>query len=134
MRRRPAAGGSLMSWYVRVALCLAVATLCVAAAPPKPHGKAKARVEFRWVETSRVKGLTEDKGFQSSCAPNDLVYPHKKPALVVTAAEVAEVRFTGHKFGEMEHFMVDVQLTRKARERLAATVEGKQMRLLTVVI
>jgi hypothetical protein len=123
-----------MLWYVRVALLLAV---CSACGPPTEGQEPKAKVEFRWVETKQIEGLTEGKGFQSSCDPNDIVYPHNKPALVLTAAEVSEARLARHDMTSNNlgvHYMVTLHLTKEAREKLAATVEGKQMRLLTVVV
>jgi hypothetical protein len=131
-----------MTRYVRVLLGLAVCLACVPAAggeepPAKPKGKAK--VELRWLETKKVEGVTEDKGFQASCDPKDIVYPHKKPALVLTAAEVAEARLTKHEFSPgsgwpAELYTVKLHLTKEARTRLAATTEGNDMKLLTVVI
>ena len=129
-----------MPWYVRVALGLAV---CSAGAPAaegqEPPAKPKAKVELRWLETRPVKGLTEDKGFQASCDPKDIVYPHKKPALVLTAAEVAEAPLTKHEFSPgsgwpPELYTVKLHLTKEARTKLAATTEGNDMKLLTVVI
>lgn len=127
-----------MSWYVRVALGLAVCSACGPAGEgQEPPAKPKAKVELRWVETKQIGGLTEDKGFQSSCDPKDIVYPHKKPALVLTTAEVSAARLTKHDLTRNNlgvHYMVTLHLTKEAREKLAATVEGKQMRLLTVVV
>ena len=127
-----------MPWYVRVALGLAVCSAGVpAVVGQESPARPKAKVELRWVETKRVEGLTEDKGFQSSCDPKDIVYPHKKPALVLTPAEVAEARLTKHDFGGSGlgvNYMVALHLTKEARDKLAATCEGKEMRLLTVVV
>jgi hypothetical protein len=103
----------------------------------EPPAKPKAKVELRWVETKPIAGLTEDTGFQSSCDPKDIVYPHQKPALVLTTAEVSEARLTKHDFsrsGLGVQYTVTLPLTKEAREKLAATVEGKEMRLLTVVV
>jgi hypothetical protein len=96
------------------------------------------RVELRWVETKPVAGLTEDDGFQSSCDPDSIVYPHRKPALVLTPAEVAEPRLTHHDFSRSglssQNYMVTIELTQDARNQLAAACEGDEMRLLTVVV
>ena len=123
-----------MSWYVRVALGFAACSVVLGQEPP---AKPKAKVELRWVETKRVEGLTEDKGFQSSCDPDSIVYPHKKPALVLTAAEVSEARLKKldlTKNGIGVQYEVTLDLKKEAREKLAATFEGKEMRLLTVVV
>jgi hypothetical protein len=124
-----------MPWYVRIALGLVVCSTCIpAVVAQEPPVKAKAKVELRWVESQRVEGLTEDEGFQSSCDPDSIVYPHKKPALVLTAAEVAEARLTDHMIAGRANYLVTLHLTKEARDKLAATCEGKEMRLLTVVV
>jgi hypothetical protein len=96
------------------------------------------RVELKWLEAKPIEGVTEEKGFQSSCDPDSIVYPHKKPALVLTAAEVAEARLTHHDFSKnglsSENYMVALHLTQAAREKLAASCAGNEMRLLTVVV
>ena len=124
-----------MSWYARTAMGLAVCSACVPAilgqdTPAKP----KAKVELRWLEGKRVEGLTEDKGFQASCDPKSVVYPHRKSALVLTAAEVAEARLTSHVFGSSAHYMVTLYLTKQARARLAEACKGFEARSLTVVV
>jgi hypothetical protein len=99
--------------------------------------QGEAKVELRWLETKPVEGVTEVKGFQSSCDPKDVVYPHKKPALVLTAAEVGEVRLIRHDFtknGLGVQYTVAIELKKDAREKLAATAEGDEMRLLTVAV
>jgi hypothetical protein len=127
-----------MPWSMRVALGLAVSSACVTAiVGQEPPAKSKAKVELRWVEVKRVEGLTEDKGFQTSCDPMDIVYPHKKPALVLTAAEVADARLTKHdltKHGMGVLYQVAIDLTKDARANLAATVVGNESRWLTVVV
>ena len=88
-----------MPWCVRIALGLAVCSACApAAAGREPPAAPKAVVEFRWVEDRRIEGVTEDKGFQSSCDPKSIVYMHKKPALVLTAADVTEAPLSTHDF------------------------------------
>lgn len=127
-----------MSWYLRIGLGLVVCTVCVpGVAQQDASAKHKAKVELRWVESQHIQGLTEDTGFQCSCDPKDIVYPHKKPALVLTAAEVSEARLAKHDFsknGLGVNYMVTLHLTDEARNTLAATVEGKEMQLLTVVV
>jgi hypothetical protein len=104
-------------------------------AAPQADPNAKAVVELRWVESRRIEGLTEDEGFQSSCDPDSIVYAHKEPALVLTSAVVTEARLTKHDFSTLGvNYMVTLPLTQEARDALAAMCEGKQMRLLTVVI
>lgn len=77
-----------MTFITRTLLAM---TLCLSLVPAMPalEPPAKAKVELRWLETKWIDGLTEDEGFQSSCDPKDKVNPHKKPAIVLTRAEVA---------------------------------------------
>lgn len=129
-----------MTPYARLALGLVVGLACVPVGtgqepPAKP--KVRTRVELRWLETKKTEGVTEEKGFQSSCDPKDIVYPHKKPALVLTAVEVSEARLTKHDFtknGLGVNYTVTLHLTKDARTKLAATTEGNDMKLLTVVV
>ncbi len=127
-----------MAWSMQGLLFVVVYSIAVPACPGQdPPAKPQVKVELRWVETKHIEGVTEDQGIQSSCDPKDTVYPHKKPALILTAAEVAEARLTKHDFrasGSGIHYMVALHLTKDARTKLAATVDGKEMRLLTVVV
>jgi hypothetical protein len=129
-----------MSWRVRVAAGLAACLIVGATATAQePPAKGKARVELRWLETKPIEGLTDAKGFQASCDPKDIVYPHQKPAVVLTAAEVAEARLTKHESAPgsgwpAELFTVTLNLTKEAREKLAATTDGNEMKLLTVTV
>ncbi len=123
---------------VRHNLVLVLLVACSITVPAAGQDQPpKAKVELRWLERKRVEGLTEDKGFQSSCDPKDIVYLHKKPALTLTTAEVSEARLTRldlTKNGLGVQYMVSLHLTKEARNKLAGTVEGKEMRLLTVVV
>jgi hypothetical protein len=98
----------------------------------------KARVELRWMESKKIEGVTENKGYQTSCDPKDIMYMHNKPALVLTKKEVAEAELKEHDFSKNGlpggHYTVNIHLTKEAREKLAASREGKQMMLLTVLI
>jgi hypothetical protein len=128
-----------MPWYVRVVVGLAACSACaLAAAGRESPAKPKAKVELRWVESKRVEGLTEAEGFQSSCDPKSIVYPHEKPALVLTSAEIAEARLVTHDFsgsgGPPELYSVTLHLTKKAREQLDATCDTLEMRGLTVAV
>jgi hypothetical protein len=124
-----------MTVYVRSNLFLAFFMFAVTAAIGQdPAGPRRAAVELRWVECERIEGLTENEGFQSSCDPDDIVYPHRKPALVLTGAEVSEARLTSHEFAGRENYLVALHLTKEARDKLAASCKGNEMRLLTVVV
>jgi hypothetical protein len=103
----------------------------------QPPVKPKAKVELRWVESARIEGVTEDKGIPGSDDPKNVLYPHKKPALVLTSQEVSEARLTKldlTKNGLGVQYNVTLHLTKDARDKLAASVEGNQARLLTVVV
>lgn len=94
----------------------------------------ETRVELRWVETTRIPDVTEDAGIQSSCDPDDVVYPHRKPALVLTAAEISEARLTRQNIAGGTHYLVTLHLTQEARDRLAAACDSDGTRLLTVMV
>ena len=127
-----------MPWSVRIVLGLALCSACVpAAAGQEPPAKPKVKVELRWVEAKPIEGVTEEKGFKSSCDPDDVVYAHKKPALVLTKAEVAKVELTRHdwtKNGLGVQYTVKFHLTKEAREKLAATRDSNEMGLLTITV
>lgn len=121
----------------RFGFAIAACSMLFAPAMAQEGKTKKSRIEIRWVEKEKVDGLTEKKGFQTSCDPDDLVYPHKKPALVLTAAEVEDVRLDTKDFsssGLSTVHMVTIYLTDEAKKKLAASVEGDQMRLLTVSV
>ena len=127
-----------MPSYARVVLGLAVCAACVpTAVAQEPPAKPKAKVELRWLESKRIEGLTEDKGFQCSCDPKAIVYPHKKPALVLTATEVSEVSLTEHDFTKNNlgmHYTVSLQLTKAARDKLSEACAREGEHLLTVAV
>src|SRR5436190_22017505 len=93
---RPLQGDEAMTWYMRIVLggivCLVFTTVSVGQDPQK------TKVELRWLEDKRIERLTEEKGFQVSDTPDGVAYPHKKPALVLTAAEMDGVQMRKHDF------------------------------------
>jgi hypothetical protein len=118
-----------MSSHTPLVLGLVVAVCApVAGQPP-----AKAKVEFRWLESKKIDGVTEDKGFQTTCDPKSIAYPHKKAALTLTAAEVADVRLTAQTFGATTQYMIDITLTKAARDKLAAQCDDGEWSLTTLV-
>lgn len=127
-----------MRWCCRVALCVACWTSVSSALGQESAAQPQVRVELRWVETKRIEGLTENDGFQSSCDPKSIVYPHQQPALVLTPHEVAAVRLSAHDVLQRgpsnAHYLVTLHLTNEARDKLATTYDGEKMRLLTVVV
>jgi hypothetical protein len=126
-----------MSTCIRFVLALAMGSVGVAALVGQDAARPKARVELRWVECKKIEGVTVDQGVQASCFPGDIGYPHQKPALVLTAADVAEAPLTTIKFtgtGQGEHYLVTLHLTKNARDRLAANCKGLETRALIVVV
>eukprot|EP00913_Durusdinium_trenchii_P005655 g5273.t1 len=91
-------------------------------------------VQCRWLETKRIEGVTEGKGYKYS-EGGAVGYLHKKPALVVTAAEVEKVKLSRLDFRK-GLFSITIHLTKDAKKKLAANVRGrgKEMRLLSFVI
>src|SRR5688500_8754176 len=84
-----------MTVPVRVALVLAV---CVAgglvpAQEKKEPAAANSHVQFRWMESKHIPGVTEAKGVQTSCDPDDLSYPHLKPVLTVKDIASATLKY-----------------------------------------
>ena len=121
-----------MAWYIRVALGLLCSVWIPMVVGQETPVKPKGKVEIYWLEYKPIKGLTEEKGFTSSCDPKSLVYQHKKPAMVLTAAEVTEARLTNHDFSKnglsSENYMVTLHLTKTARGKLAESCEGNETR------
>ena len=116
---------------------MVVLTASLSATADEPKAKEKIAVELRWLEEKPIEGVTEKKGILASERENDFVYPHVKPALVLTKKEVSEVKLNkidGTKNGLGLLIMVDIHLTKEAREKLAAGVKGKDTRLLTVTV
>ena len=127
-----------MRWYSRFALGMAVYLLSVSAIMGhEPPAKAKPKIELRWIEGGHIEGLTESKGgFPGSESRGDVVYPHKKPALVLTPAEIEEVSIRSLSLSSTskDQFGVTIQLTKKARKTLAKSVKGKKTRWITVAV
>jgi hypothetical protein len=109
-----------------------------AASGAEPGSQPKKKVELRWVESKRIEGLTEDQGFQSTCDPDSIVYAHKKPALVLTAAEVTEVDLVNHDLSKNGlssiNYLVTIHLTKEAKDKLAAACGKDSERYITVVV
>lgn len=129
-----------MTWSTRIGLCLAAAAAGLTAAPaqvppPREKAPAKARIEFRWLEDAPIKGVTEDKGIQTTCGP-ELSYPHKTPAL--TNADLAGVSVKNHDFSRAglpgDHYVATFTLTADAKKKLAAACAAGQTRWLATYV
>lgn len=100
----------------------------------QPAAKGPAKVEFFWVEGKPAEGLTQGKGLQTSCAEGDLVYVHLKP--VLAAKDVAATKMTNSDFSKSgspgDHYMINFELTKEARDRLIAVCGDADARSLVV--
>ena len=122
---------------LRFAMLVAV---CVSAAPiglaDEPKEKSTAKIELRWVERTCVDGVTEKQGIRESCGDN-VIYPHKKPALVLGPKDVKEAHLKQFDLRMndivVHHYSVCLELTKEARERLAANCPAKTARITVVV-
>ena len=126
-----------MSVSLRGVLFVTVSVGCLPAAQGQEPPDGKARVEFRWLESRPVEGVTETEGFQATCDPDSIVYPHVEPALLLTAEHVEQARLTVHDLrtnGLRVFYNVALHLTQEAREELAASCEGDEARMLTVAV
>jgi hypothetical protein len=129
-----------MTRSARIALCLAACSAGFLAAnaqvpPPREKAPARVKVEFRWLEDAPIKGVTEEKGIQTTCGP-ELSYPHREP--VLTNKDIAGVAVKNHDFSRSglpgDHFMATFTLTADARKKLAeASADGQTRWLATYV-
>lgn len=131
--------GETMIARRRISLALGLAVTAVAnLLGQEAASSPKAKVELRWVESKPIEGVTQAEGYQTSCDPDSIMYPHKKPALIITAAEVTKVKLSNSDFSKSglskSNYMVAFHLTKEAREKLAASTEGNEMKFLTVMI
>jgi len=108
-----------MARCARAALWLVACSVVVTSTlRGEPPAQPKAKVEFRWLAAKPVKGVTEEKGIQTTCGP-ELMYPYTKP--VLTNADVAGTTLTKHDFSKSglgELYTVEFRLTDAARATL----------------
>src|SRR5687767_10005953 len=121
-----------MARYARVALVLAA---CAAGGlvPAQEKNEKKepaapnSRVQFRWMEPKPVEGVTEAKGVQTSCDPDDLSYPHLKPVLTVKDIASATLKYYDLRKSNIgEQWDVKFQITEEGRKRLVDEAGGKR--------
>lgn len=126
--------------HVAIALVMVACSIdAPAVVGQEPPAKPKAKIELRWVELKQIDGVTEGPGIQLSDGPKSLVYPHKKAALILTAAEVTEVTLKNYDLSGgglllAENHDVTFHLTKQARDKLAAACGDRESRLLTVFV
>lgn len=108
-------------------LLLAFIAPVFAADPPKP-----LKVEFRWLETKYVKGLTEKTGGPISCGGDDY-FPHLTP--VLTAADVTDTNRSSVVLGSLgEQYAVGFTLSKEARAKLVKECGDADGRWLTAYV
>lgn len=117
-----------MAWHTRGALWLALCSVVVAGAfGDEPPARPKAKVEFRWLESKPIPGVTEENGIHIS-ESDVLSYPHKQP--ILTNEDIVEVRVSKTEFNRsgglatdhtLVHYMLHFHLTQAALDKLAAT-------------
>jgi hypothetical protein len=110
----------------------------LSAAPPAPHPRVKhiSVVELRWLESERIKGLTEDWGFQLTCSPDELVYPHKTPILTnkdIARATLHNVDLSSSGLAK-NNYMVIFSFTGEARRKLVESCGDQPERWLVVMV
>jgi len=102
--------------------------------PEQPAPKGEPKVEFFWVEGKPQEGLTQTKGLQTSDDPNELVYIHLKP--ILTAKDVASTKMTNSDLSKNglpgDHFMINFELTKEAKDKLIAGCGEAEARSLVV--
>ena len=121
---------------VRLGVWLFLSTICVRAAfAAESPALPKAKVEFHWLEDRPIQGVTEEKGIHTS-ETGELSYPHLKP--ILTNEDITAVRVTATKFGAgataSEQYMLDFQLTKEARKRLAESCGASGDKMLAAMI
>jgi hypothetical protein len=133
--------GSGRWWLAGLSLgLLALPALAQDSGSPSNDGpqENRAQVELRWVAAKPIDGLTEKKGFQSSCDPDSMVYPHSKPALVLDLRTVSDYTLTKHDFSASglapENYTVKLYLTNEARKTLKESCPSDKTQMLTVLI
>jgi hypothetical protein len=128
--------GDVMSSIRYCAIVLVL--LCLHTNFAQEPAKPKVKVELRWVVAKPIEGVTEEDGIQTSCDPKSIMYPHKQPVLVLTGTEVASANVSHHDMSKnglsANNYNVTIHLTKEAREKLAASTEGNEMKFLTVTI
>lgn len=130
-----------MAWHTRGAGWLALCSVVVAGAlGDEPPARPKARVEFRWLESKPIPGVTEEKGIHVS-ESDVLSYPHKKP--ILTNEDIVEVRVSKTDFSRsgglatdrtLVHYMLHFHLTPAALGKLAENCGKSGEKMLTASV
>ncbi len=104
----------------RIAVLIAACgCLLFSASADEPVENGRARVEFRWLESAPIEGVTTAEGIQTTCG-DELSYPHLEPILTnddVARAELKEYDFSASGLPGPQ-FSVSLHLTEAARQTL----------------
>lgn len=121
-----------MSRPLQIAWSLTVCLAAVAVARAQEPAAPKPKVEFRWLAATPAKGVTEEKGIQTTCGP-ELLYPHLRP--VLDAADVAGAASREYDLGNLgvQH-LVEFRLTDAARAKLVKAAGDRPLMELAVFV
>lgn len=127
-----------MFWSVRIAIVLTLLFSCpvtTSAEEPDSRVVVKVSIEFRWLESKSIKGITQEKGIRTTCG-RQLSYPHQIP--ILTSKDVAKTKLTNTDLSRnglsAENYMVYFYLNDGARQTLRASLGDKKLRVLAVFI
>jgi hypothetical protein len=123
-----------MTSYARIALGLAAFAAFVPTARGLDPTGGRPKVEFRWVESKHVPGLTDPTGERLTCGDN-WVYLRLKP--VLTSKDVARACVIEHDMranGLSVMYEVAFFLTDDAKKKLTAACGESPRGLLAVVV
>jgi enterochelin esterase-like enzyme len=104
--------------------------------PVPAADKPPARIELKWVERERIAGVTDEKGVQMSCDPENKWFPHK--TAVLTNTDLKPGRLTETTFntaaGALDNFTVEIDLPAAARQKLIKECGDADKRMLGVFV
>lgn len=116
--------------FALFAMCLALAQ----ARAQEPKAEAKAKIEIKWLAAKPEKGVTQEKGIQTTCGP-ELLYPHLAPLL--TNADLASAKFNEHdwtKSGLGRLYSVGFTLKAESRKKVVAGLGDQTVGQLAIFI
>lgn len=123
-----------MTRYALFAACVALALPRAGAQDPKAKEKDRATVEIKWLAAKPVKGVTQEKGIQTTCGP-ELLYPHLEP--VLTNADLASATFKEHDFtknGLSVVYTVEYTVKADARKKIVAGLGDAKVGQLAIFV
>jgi|GEM_PF-6529489 len=121
-----------MNRFALLAVCVALSLSQTGAQEPK--AKERAKVEIKWLAAKPVKGVTQEKGIQTTCGP-ELLYPHLEP--VLTNADLASATFKEHdltKNGLGLMYSVEYTLKADSRKKVVAGLGDAKVGQLAIFV